>query len=104
MTKADVYSIGATLLSLLLGHYPFDTSVIKDYPDKLVKFARNGYNDGFYDEISIIIIRDTQYVKKIVCKFESPLSYLLGADIKLNPNLRLLMKQFLDHQWFRTNS
>ena len=101
MTKGDIYSIGSTLLALLLGHFPFDTSFVKYNIDEIKELSRSGRQDNFDDdEVTILLRRDINVVNNIIQGFNGHLRNLLRSTLQPDPSQRITWPDLINHPWF----
>ena len=86
--KADVYSIGCTLLAILLGSPPFEPQSSLNYNMECNRLKN-----------------DNNYVKNMVEGYNCswPLKYLLIQTLVSDPSFRITLIKFIEHFWFSSD-
>ena len=103
MIPADVYSVGAVLLSLLTGCHPFYTfEFFSDTMQGPILISRHAqkYRDYQGHELTSFVKRDNSVLTRLVQPFDQQLRDLLLASLAIDPQTRITIQQFLAHQWF----
>jgi len=88
--KADVWSCGVVLFSLLFGQFPWDD---------ITKFLASANGDGFFSlDREQPKIRFPKDVNVSDCA-----KHLLVQMLTVNPEKRISLQEILNHEWFQTD-